>query len=213
MARSILERRLVDVSERLKRLRAELAVTEEQLVFLEDEAEDARLRSLVAETPLADAEARDARRHADALGRHRDALVLSIAELTREQDALLDRMAGRALRDLSAALGAVTADTARTRVVIAEDEAIIRLDLKELLEEEGYEVVGETGRGDEAIELVRELAPDLVILDVKMPGLDGLSAARHDRRASGSRPCSSSPRSRSATSSSRHGTPARSRTS
>jgi AmiR/NasT family two-component response regulator len=66
-----------------------------------------------------------------------------------------------------------------TRVVIAEDEAIIRLDLKELLEEEGYEVVGETGRGDEAIELVRQLEPDLVILDIKMPGTDGLSAARH----------------------------------
>jgi two-component system, response regulator PdtaR len=66
-----------------------------------------------------------------------------------------------------------------TRVVIAEDEAIIRLDLKELLEEEGYQVVGETGRGDEAIELVRQLEPDLVILDIKMPGLDGLSAARH----------------------------------
>jgi two-component system, response regulator PdtaR len=70
-------------------------------------------------------------------------------------------------------------DGARPRVVIAEDEAIIRLDLRELLEEEGYEVVGETGRGDDAIELVRELVPDLVILDVKMPGLDGLSAARH----------------------------------
>jgi response regulator NasT len=70
-------------------------------------------------------------------------------------------------------------DPNRPRVVIAEDEAIIRLDLKELLEEEGYEVVGETGRGDEAIELVRDLVPDLVILDVKMPGLDGLSAARH----------------------------------
>jgi two-component system, response regulator PdtaR len=66
-----------------------------------------------------------------------------------------------------------------TRVVIAEDEAIIRLDLKELLVEEGYDVVGETGRGDEAIELVRDLQPDLVILDIKMPGLDGLSAARH----------------------------------
>ena len=67
----------------------------------------------------------------------------------------------------------------QARVVIAEDEAIIRLDLKELLEEEGYEVVGETGRGDEAVELVRELKPDLAILDIKMPGLDGLTAARH----------------------------------
>ena len=64
------------------------------------------------------------------------------------------------------------------RVVIAEDEAIIRLDLKESLEEEGYEVVGEAGRGDQAIELVRELRPDLVILDIKMPVVDGLTAAR-----------------------------------
>jgi len=64
------------------------------------------------------------------------------------------------------------------RVVIAEDEAIIRLDLKESLEEEGYEVVGEAGRGDQAIELARELRPDLAILDIKMPGVDGLTAAR-----------------------------------
>ena len=64
------------------------------------------------------------------------------------------------------------------RVVVAEDEAIIRLDLKETLQEEGYEVVGETGRGDEAVQLVRDLAPDVAILDIKMPGLDGLSAAR-----------------------------------
>jgi AmiR/NasT family two-component response regulator len=63
------------------------------------------------------------------------------------------------------------------RVVIAEDEAIIRMDLRETLEEEGYTVVGETGRGDEAVELVRSLEPDLAILDVKMPGLDGLQAA------------------------------------
>jgi len=65
-----------------------------------------------------------------------------------------------------------------TRVVIAEDEVIIRLDLRETLIDEGYDVVGETGRGDEAIELVRRLQPDVVILDIKMPGLDGLSAAR-----------------------------------
>jgi response regulator NasT len=64
------------------------------------------------------------------------------------------------------------------RVVIAEDEAIIRLDLKEILQEEGYEVVGETGRGDEAVDLVRNHRPDLAILDVKMPGSDGLDAAR-----------------------------------
>ena len=64
------------------------------------------------------------------------------------------------------------------RVVIAEDEAIIRLDLKESLEEEGYEVVGETGRGDKAVELVRELRPDIAILDIKMPGMDGIEAAR-----------------------------------
>jgi response regulator NasT len=64
------------------------------------------------------------------------------------------------------------------RVVIAEDEAIIRLDLKEILQDEGYDVVGETGRGDEAVDLVREHQPDLVILDVKMPGSDGLAAAR-----------------------------------
>ena len=63
------------------------------------------------------------------------------------------------------------------RVVIAEDEAIIRMDLRETLEEEGYEVVGETGRGDEVVDLVRILQPDLAVLDVKMPGADGLSAA------------------------------------
>ena len=63
-------------------------------------------------------------------------------------------------------------------MVIAEDEAIIRLDLRETLEEEGYEVIGEAGRGDVALELIRELKPDLAILDVKMPGMDGLEVAR-----------------------------------
>ncbi|MFJ1752645.1 ANTAR domain-containing response regulator [Kitasatospora sp. NPDC088134] len=64
-----------------------------------------------------------------------------------------------------------------TRIVIAEDEALIRLDLKEMLEEEGYTVVGEAGDGETAVKLVEELKPDLAILDVKMPVLDGLSAA------------------------------------
>jgi response regulator NasT len=64
------------------------------------------------------------------------------------------------------------------RVVIADDEAIIRLDLKEILEEAGFDVVAEAGRGDEAVELIALHTPDLAILDVKMPGLDGIEAAR-----------------------------------
>lgn len=63
------------------------------------------------------------------------------------------------------------------RVVIAEDEALIRLDLREMLEEEGYEVVGEAADGEQAIELAEALLPDLVICDVKMPKLDGIAAA------------------------------------
>lgn len=63
------------------------------------------------------------------------------------------------------------------RVVIAEDEALIRLDLKEMLEEDGYAVVGEAGDGETAVRLAKEQRPDLVILDVKMPILDGISAA------------------------------------
>ena len=63
------------------------------------------------------------------------------------------------------------------RVLIAEDEALIRLDLKEMLEEEGYSVVGEAADGQQAVDLAVSLRPDLVILDVKMPVLDGISAA------------------------------------
>jgi two-component system, response regulator PdtaR len=63
------------------------------------------------------------------------------------------------------------------RVVIAEDEALIRLDLKEMLEEEGYTVVAEAANGEEAVRLAEEHRPDLVVLDVKMPRLDGISAA------------------------------------
>jgi response regulator NasT len=62
-------------------------------------------------------------------------------------------------------------------VVIAEDEALIRLDLKEMLEEEGYLVAGEVGDGASAVDLAQRLRPDLVIMDIKMPGLDGISAA------------------------------------
>ena len=93
MPGSILQRRLLDVSERLKRLRAELAVVQEQVAFLEADAEDARLRALVAETPIVEVEARDARRHADAQAAHRDTILLTIADLGREQDGLLDRLA------------------------------------------------------------------------------------------------------------------------
>ncbi|MFW6034080.1 MAG: ANTAR domain-containing response regulator [bacterium] len=64
------------------------------------------------------------------------------------------------------------------RVLVAEDESLIRLDLIEMLGEEGYEVVGEAGDGAEAVKLAEELAPDLVVLDVKMPVLDGISAAK-----------------------------------
>lgn len=71
----------------------------------------------------------------------------------------------------------VQADALPRRVLIAEDEALIRLDLKEMLEEEGYEVCGEAGDGETAVRMAAELRPDLVILDVKMPVLDGISAA------------------------------------
>lgn len=74
------------------------------------------------------------------------------------------------------------ASTAR-RVLIAEDEALIRLDLREMLEEEGYEVVGEAADGEKAIELAEQLRPELVILDVKMPVLDGIVAAERIARA------------------------------
>ncbi|HEX2296460.1 MAG TPA: response regulator [Actinomycetota bacterium] len=67
--------------------------------------------------------------------------------------------------------------TPKHKVLIAEDEAIIRLDLKEMLEEEGLDVVGEAADGEAAVRSARELGPDLVIMDIKMPGMDGLTAA------------------------------------
>jgi response regulator NasT len=70
-----------------------------------------------------------------------------------------------------------TGDARSRRVVIAEDEALIRMDLAEMLTEEGYDVVGQAGDGERAVEMVRELRPDLAVFDVKMPKLDGISAA------------------------------------
>jgi two-component system, response regulator PdtaR len=73
--------------------------------------------------------------------------------------------------------GSPTDDVKPRRVLVAEDEALIRLDLAEMLREEGYEVVGEAGDGQEAVELAESLQPDLVIMDVKMPRRDGIDAA------------------------------------
>jgi response regulator NasT len=69
-------------------------------------------------------------------------------------------------------------ETKPHRVLIAEDEALIRLDVAEMLREEGYEIVGQAGDGQEAVELAEQLTPDLVIMDVKMPRRDGIDAAR-----------------------------------
>jgi len=71
----------------------------------------------------------------------------------------------------------VQPDVARRRVLIADDDPLIRMDLAEMLTEEGFEVVGQVGDGERAVELARTLRPDLVILDVKMPGKDGIQAA------------------------------------
>ncbi len=92
MSRRLIERRLTDVYRRLQRAREELAVIDEQLAALADAADEARLRAIVSETPLAEVEHRDAQRHADAMARSRAAVLQSIAELERAQDELLDRL-------------------------------------------------------------------------------------------------------------------------
>ena len=92
MSRSLVERRLADVGARLKQLREELAVSDEQLGHLAEAADDARLRSLVSETPLADREHHDAQRHADAMHRHRADVLEQITRLEQTQDELLDRL-------------------------------------------------------------------------------------------------------------------------
>ena len=92
MSRSLVERRLAEVGARLKQLREELAVSEEQLGFLAEAADDARLRALVSETPLADRDHQDAQRHADAMHRHRADVLEQISRLEQTQDDLLDRL-------------------------------------------------------------------------------------------------------------------------
>jgi flagellar biosynthesis chaperone FliJ len=96
MARSLLERRLTDVGDRLKHVRADLRVADEQLAQLADEADEARLRALVSETPLAEKEHREASKHAEAMRRHRDQLVAEIKHLEQTQDQLLDRLVEQA---------------------------------------------------------------------------------------------------------------------
>jgi len=88
----MLERKLIEVSERLKQLRAELVITDEQMLQFAETADDARLRALVSETPLADREHHEAQRHADAMGRHRAEVLSSIEQLEQRQDELLDRL-------------------------------------------------------------------------------------------------------------------------
>ena len=92
MTRSLVERRLSEVAVRLRELRSELAVTEEQLRHLAEEADDARLRALVSETPMAGHEHREAQRHADAMSRHRAEVEATIVKLEQQQDDLLDRL-------------------------------------------------------------------------------------------------------------------------
>ena len=92
MSRVLIERRLFDVAQRLKKAREELAVIEEQLAVFNDAADEARIRSLVSETPLAHREYNEAQRHADAMERSRRAVQAEVEELQTAQDELLDRL-------------------------------------------------------------------------------------------------------------------------
>jgi uncharacterized coiled-coil DUF342 family protein len=92
MSRWLVERRLSDVSARLKRLRADLQVIDEQLLFFAEAADETRLRALMSETPLADKEHHEAQKHADAMARERANVIASITELEKAQDELLDKL-------------------------------------------------------------------------------------------------------------------------
>lgn len=92
LSQRLIQRRLTDVHRRLRKARDELAVIDEQLAVFAEAADDSRLRSLVSETPLAEAEHRETQRHADAMARSRVAVLESIASLERAQDELLGRL-------------------------------------------------------------------------------------------------------------------------
>lgn len=92
MSRSVVERRLSEVAERLKAVRRDLAVADEQLAHFDGEADDARLRALVSETPLGEKDFREAQKHADAMRSHRADLQAELAQLEATQDELLDRL-------------------------------------------------------------------------------------------------------------------------
>lgn len=92
MSKWLVERKLSEAAERLRQLRAELGVVDEQLTFLTDAADDSRLRAMMSETPMADKEHREAQKHADAMTRHRSQLVTQIGELEKAQDELLERL-------------------------------------------------------------------------------------------------------------------------
>jgi uncharacterized protein (DUF3084 family) len=93
VARNLVERRLIEMSGRLKALSEELRIIDEQLEHFDGEADDARIRALVSETPVAEREMREARKHADAMRRHRAEVAAEVARLERSQDDLLDRLA------------------------------------------------------------------------------------------------------------------------
>jgi hypothetical protein len=95
MAQHLVERRLMEVSRRLRKAREELAVADEQARALSDAADDARIRSLVSETPLAAKESQEARRHAEAMVGARDSLAAQVKRLEVEMDQLLDRLVPR----------------------------------------------------------------------------------------------------------------------
>ena len=92
MVQSLVERRLLGVSTRLRELREDLRVADEQLAHLDDIADDARIRAMVSETPLSDQDHREAEKHAKAMRRHRDAVQAEIVKLEATQDELLDQL-------------------------------------------------------------------------------------------------------------------------